>query len=62
MWAFPLANGPGFPLQVLAFPAHTPYTRSGLYTTIPNAAPAHRRLYFTRHHVFFQVALMLFAQ
>jgi len=32
-----VACGPGFPLQVLAFPARNPYTRCGLYTAIPNA-------------------------
>ncbi|MET3607628.1 hypothetical protein ABIC74_001476 [Mucilaginibacter rubeus] len=30
-----VACGPGFPLQVLAFPARNPSTRSGLYTAIP---------------------------
>jgi len=35
-----VACGPGFPLQVLAFPALTLYTRCGLYTAIPNAASA----------------------
>ncbi|NVM61739.1 hypothetical protein FHW88_000015 [Mucilaginibacter sp. SG538B] len=34
-----VACGPGFPLQVLAFPVHNPYTRCGLYTAIPNAPP-----------------------
>jgi hypothetical protein len=37
--AFRLANGPGFSLQVFAFPARNPYTRCGLYTAIPNAPP-----------------------
>ena len=35
--------GPGFPLQVLAF-LRKPNPRSGLFTAIPNAAPAHRPL------------------
>jgi hypothetical protein len=58
-WAFPLANGPGFPLQVLAFPARTPSTRCGLYTAIPNATQrAISKIYFERHHDFFRGALV----
>jgi hypothetical protein len=33
-----VACGPGYPLQVLALPAHKPGARSGLYAPIPNAA------------------------
>jgi hypothetical protein len=35
-----VACGPGYPLQVLAFPARKPNPRSGLYASIPNAALA----------------------
>jgi len=34
-----VACGPGYPLQVLAFPARKSNPRCGLYATIPNAAP-----------------------
>jgi len=50
-----VACGPGFPLQVLAFPARKPGTRCGLFTAIPNAAPrTTAKVYFIRHHGFFQ--------
>jgi hypothetical protein len=35
-----VACGPGFPLQVLAFPSLNPKARCGLFTAIPNAARA----------------------
>jgi hypothetical protein len=35
-----VACGPGFPLQVLALPPLKAIARSGLFTTIPNAALA----------------------
>ncbi|MET3500751.1 hypothetical protein ABIC45_002342 [Mucilaginibacter rubeus] len=63
-----VACGPGFPLQVLAFPAQAqstlrafryksslfprkPNPRSGLFTAIPNAAPAHRPLKYILNNI-----------
>jgi len=49
-----VASGPGFPLQVLALPAHKPNARCGLFTAIPNAAPRTiAKIYCIRHHDFF---------
>ena len=55
-----VACGPGFPLQVLAWPALKPDTRCGLFTAIPNAAP-HTivKICFIHHHVFFRISLMV---
>jgi hypothetical protein len=54
-----IACGPGFPLQVLAFPARKANPRCGL-TAIPNAAPhTIAKIHFICHHDFFQVSLMV---
>ena len=51
-----VACGPGFPLQVLAFPAHNP-TRAVGFTLQSLTRPPHTiaKIYFTYHHGFFQV-------
>jgi hypothetical protein len=41
-----VASGPGYPFQVLAFPTRNPNPRSGLSTTIPNAASAQGQIFY----------------
>jgi hypothetical protein len=55
-----VACGPGFPLQVLAFPARDSDARCGFFTTIPNAAPHALSLIYILHviMIFFRVSLM----
>ncbi|MGF7077418.1 hypothetical protein ABIC84_005386 [Mucilaginibacter sp. 3215] len=45
-----VACGPGFPLQVLAFPAQAQSTLRA-FTAIPNAAPAHRPLKYILNNI-----------
>jgi len=43
-----VAFGPGFPLQVLALPAHKPSARCGLFTAIPRGPRATSLKYILR--------------
>jgi len=48
-----VACGPGFPLQVLAFPARTPLRAPGFTLNLTRLTRNTVKIYFTRHHVFF---------